>query len=77
MTLGTVITAFLFAIGGQVKYPAICIPRYLSDEKIQNVRAVEEALSSRPGCIRIGEETIVEGDRAGDTFSIFTCCTSL
>ena len=77
MALVTLITTFVFAIGGEVKYPAICIPRYLSDEKIQSVRSVEEVLSSKHGCMRIGEETIVEGDRAGDTFSIFTCCTSL
>ena len=70
-------TALILGVTGDIKYPAICIPRYLSDEKIQRVAKVEEALSRRHNCKKIGEETIPEGDRAGDTFSIFTCCTSL
>ena len=72
-----VATALILGATGDIKYPAICIPRYLSDENIQAVTKVEKSLSSRPDCKKIGEETIAEGDRAGDTFSIFTCCTSL
>ena len=70
-------TALILGVSGDIKYPAICIPRYLSDEKAQRVAKVEAALSSRSSCQKIGEETIAEGERAGETFSIFTCCTSL
>ena len=73
----TALTALVFAMSGEIKYPAICKDTYLSDERVQNVAKAEKALSRKPGCMKIGEETITEGDRAGDTFSIFTCCTSL
>ena len=69
--------ALILGVSGDIKYPAICIPRYLSEEKIENVTKVEITLVRKPGCEKIGEETITEGDRAGETFSIFTCCTSL
>ena len=70
-------TALILGVTGDIKYPAICKETYLSDERVQNVAKAEKALSRKPGCMKIGEETITEGDRAGDTFSIFTCCTSL
>ena len=70
-------TSFILGFAGDIKYPAICKDTYLSDEQVQNVAQAEKALLRKPGCMRIGEETIAEGDRAGDTFSIFTCCTSL
>ena len=70
-------TALILVASGDIKYPAICKDTYLSDEKIQNVAKTERALSRKPGCMKIGEEIISEGDRAGETFSIFTCCTSL
>ena len=70
-------TALILGAIDDIKYPAICKDTYLSDERVQNVVKAEKALLRKPGCMRIGEETIAEGDRAGDTFSIFTCCTSL
>ena len=70
-------TALILGVSGEIKYPAICKDTYLSDEKIQNTAKIERALFRKPGCMKIGEEIISEGDRAGDTFSIFTCCTSL
>ena len=70
-------TALILGVSGDIKYPAICKETYLSDEQVQNVAQAEKTLLRKPGCMRIGEETITEGDRAGDTFSIFTCCTSL
>ena len=70
-------SALILGVTGEIKYPAICIPKYLSEENTQSVTKVEKALSRRPDCKKIGEETITEGDRTGDTFSIFTCCTSL
>ena len=70
-------TALILGVSGEIKYPAICKDTYLSDEQIQNVVKAERALSRKPGCMKIGEEVISEGDRAGETFSIFTCCTSL
>ena len=70
-------TAFILGVSGEIKYPAICKDTYLSDERVENVVKAERALSRRPGCMKIGEEIISEGDRAGETFSIFTCCTSL
>ena len=70
-------TALILGVSGDIKYPAICKETYLSDERIQNVVEAERALSRKPGCMKIGEEIISEGDRAGETFSIFTCCTSL
>ena len=70
-------SALILGVSGDIKYPAICIPRYLSEEKIENVAKVEITLVRKPSCEKIGEETITEGDRAGETFSIFTCCTSL
>ena len=70
-------TALILGVSGDIKYPAICKDTYLSDEQAQNVVKVERILSSKPGCMKIGEEIISEGDRAGETFSIFTCCTSL
>ena len=70
-------TALILGVAGDIKYPAICKDTYLSDEQIENVAKTERALLRKPGCMRIGEETITEGDRAGNTFSIFTCCTPL
>ena len=70
-------TALILGVSGDIKYPAICKETYLSDELVQNVVKAERALSRKPGCMKIGEEIISEGDRAGETFSIFTCCTSL
>ena len=70
-------TALILGVSGDIKYPAICIDTYLSDERVQNVEKAERALTRKPGCMKIGEETINEGDKAGETFSIFTCCTSL
>jgi len=70
-------TALILVASGDIKYPAICKDTYLSDEKVQNVVKTERALSRKPGCMKIGEETISEGDRTGETFSIYTCCTSL
>ena len=70
-------TALILGVSGDIKYPAICKDTYLSDEQVQNVVKTERALSRKPGCMKIGEEVISEGDRAGETFSIFTCCTSL
>ena len=71
------VTAFILGVAGDIKYPAICKETYLSEERVQNVVKTERALSRKPGCMKIGEEIISEGDRAGETFSIFTCCTSL
>ena len=70
-------TALILGVSGDIKYPAICKETYLSDERVQNVVKAERTLSLKPGCMKIGEEIISEGDRAGETFSIFTCCTSL
>ena len=70
-------TALILGVSGDIKYPAICKDTYLSDERVQNVVKTERALFRKPGCMKIGEEIISEGDRAGETFSIFTCCTSL
>ena len=70
-------TALILGVSGDIKYPAICKDTYLSDEQVQNVVKTERALSRKPGCMEIGEEVISEGDRAGETFAIFTCCTSL
>ena len=69
--------ALILVASGDIKYPAICKDTYLSDEQVQNVVKTESTLSRKPGCMKIGEEIISEGDRAGETFSIFTCCTSL
>ena len=69
--------ALILGVSGDIKYPAICNDTYLSDEQVQNVVKTVRALSRKPGCMRIGEEVITKGDRAGETFSIFTCCTSL
>ena len=77
MNLLTALTALVFAMSGEVKYPAICKDTYLSDVQVKNVAKTERALSRKPGCMKIGEEIISEGDRTGETFSIFTCCTSL
>ena len=77
MTPLIALTSLLFAMSGEIKYPAICKDTYLSDEKVQNAAKTERALSRKPGCMKIGEETISEGDRTGETFSIYTCCTSL
>ena len=70
-------TALILGVSGDIKYPAICKDTYLSDEQVQNVVNTERALSRKPGCMKIGEEVISEGDRTGEIFSIFTCCTSL
>jgi len=71
------VTALFLGVTGEIQYPAICKLRYLSDENIQNINKAEEALYSNPGCMKIGEETITEGDRVGKTFPIYTCCTSV
>ena len=70
-------TALILGVSGDIKYPAICKDTYLSDEQVQNVVKAERALYRKTGCMKIGEEVISEGDRTGETFSIFTCCTSL
>ena len=70
-------TALILGVSGDIKYPAICKDTYLSDERVQDVVKAERTLSRKPGCMKIGEEIISEGNRAGETFSIFTCCTSL
>ena len=77
--MSTLIAAatLILGVSGDIKYPAICKETYLSDVRAQNVVKTERALSRKPGCMKIGEEIISEGDRAGETFSIFTCCTSL
>ena len=70
-------TALILGASVDIKYPAICKDTYLSDEQVQNVAKAERDLFRKPGCMKIGEEIISEGERTGDTFSIFTCCTSL
>ena len=70
-------TALIPRVSGDIKYPVVYKETYLSDERVQNAIKTERALSSKHGCIKIGKEIISEGDRAGETFSIFTCCTSL
>ena len=77
MTPLTALTALIFAMSGEIKYPAICKDTYLSDEKAQNIKKVVKALSRKPGCMQIGNETITGGDRAGEVFPIYTCCTSI
>ena len=77
MTPLTALTALVFAMSGEIKYPAICKDTYLSDEKAQNIKKVVKALSRKPGCMQIGIEKITEGDRAGEVFPIYTCCTSI
>ena len=67
--------ALIPGVTGDTKYPAIRKDTYLSDLRVQNVAKAEKAILRKPGCTRIGKEVITEGDRAGDTFSIFTCCT--
>ena len=71
------VAAIILGMSGDIKYPAICKDRYLSDEKVQDVVKAEKALSRKPGCMKIGEETITKGDRAGEIFPIYTCCTSV
>ena len=70
-------TVLILGVSGDIKYPAICKDTYLSDVQVKNVAETERSLSRKPGCMKIGEEVISEGDRTGETFSIFTCCTSL
>ena len=70
-------TALILGVTGDIKYPAICKETYLSDKRVENVEKAEKALIRKPGCMRIGNEVITEGDRAGETYSIFTCCTPL
>ena len=77
MTPLAAITALVFAMNSEIKYPAICKDTYLSEEKAQNIKNVVKALSRKPGCVQIGNETITEGDRAGKVFPIYTCCTSI
>ena len=77
MTPLTALTALIFAMSGEIKYPAICKDTYLSEEKVQNIKKVVKALARKPGCMQIGNETITEGDRAGEVFPIYTCCTSI
>ena len=77
MTPLTALTALIFAMSGEIKYPAICKDTYLSDEKVQNIKKVVKALTRKPGCMQIGNETITEGERAGEVFPIYTCCTSI
>ena len=71
------VTAIILGMSGEIKYPAICMDSYLSEEKVQNVMKAEKALSRKPNCMKIGEETITKGDRAGEIFPIYTCCTSV
>ena len=77
MTALTALTALIFAMSGEIKYPAICKDTYLSEEKAQNIKNVVKSLSRKPGCMQIGNETITEGDRIGKVFPIYTCCTSI
>ena len=77
MTPLAALTALVFAMSNEIKYPAICKDTYLSEEKAQNIKKVVKALSRRAGCMQIGNETITEGDRAGEVFPIYTCCTSI
>ena len=70
MTPLTALTALVFAMSGEIKYPAICKDTYLSGEKAQNVKNVVKVLSRKPGCMRIGNETITEGDRL-EVFPIY------
>ena len=70
-------TALILGVTGDIKYPAICKDTYLSDKRVENAEKAEKALIRKPGCMRIGNEVITEGDRAGENFSIFTCCTPL
>ena len=71
------VAAIILGMSGDIKYPAICKDSYLSDVKVQDVVKAEKALTSKPGCMKIGEETITKGDRAGEIFPIYTCCTSV
>ena len=71
------VTALVLGVTGEIKYPAICNLMYASDENIQNTKKANEALYRKPGCMKIGDETITEGDRVGETFPIYTCCTSV
>lgn len=71
------VAAIILGMSGDIKYPAICKDSYLSDEKIQHVVKAEKALSRKTGCMKIGEETITNGDKAGEIFPIYTCCTSV
>ena len=71
------VAAIIFGMSGDIKYPAICKDSYLSDEKVQDVVKAEKALSRKPGCMKIGEETITKGDKAGKIYPIYTCCTSV
>ena len=71
------VAAISIGMSGDIKYPAICRDSYLSDEKIQDVVKAEKALSRKTGCMKIGEETITNGDKAGEIFPIYTCCTSV
>ena len=77
MTLFTTLTALVFAMSGEINYPAICKDTYLSEEKVENIKNVVKALSRKPGCMQIGNETITEGDKAGQVFPIYTCCISV
>ena len=71
------VVAIIIGMSGDIKYPAICKDSYLSDEKIQDVVKAEKALSRKTDCMKIGEETITNGDKAGEIFPIYTCCTSV
>lgn len=71
------VAAIVLGMSGDIKYPAICIDSYLKDEKVQDVVKAEKALSRKSGCMKIGEEAITSGDRAGEIFPIYTCCTSV
>ena len=71
------VITFLAGMTGQIKYPAICKETYLSEKKAQDVDKAIKTLSSKPGCMQIGEEIITEGERVGEIFPIYTCCTSI
>ncbi len=71
------VTALALGVTSEIKYPAICNFKYTSDENIQNTNKANKALYRKPGCMKIGDETITEGDRVGETFPIYTCCTSI
>ena len=72
MTPLIALTSLLFAMSGEIKYPAICKDTYLSDEKAQDIKKVVKSLSRKPGCMHIGNETITEGDRTGEVFPILS-----
>ena len=49
MTSLLAITVFVFAMSGEIKYPAICKETYLSEEKVQNT--LLEAIVTPAGAV--------------------------